>query len=281
MDTQSVLPLKHILLATDGSEYSAGAQAVAIRLAHQCQATLTAMTILLSTAEDFEGVGTQNLRLSLERAGQERLDSVVASAQAESVACGTRLVYGQIPEYEILGVAEQLNTNLIVLGRRGKRGLARFMVGHATAWVAGHAQCLVLVVPKAATFWKNRILVATDGSPHSQAAVQAACQVAIQCALPVMVVSVTTKSHSTERKAEAQRAVEQAITFLKAAGAVCEGRVIEGRPDEAIVAVAAAEGADLLVIGSHGRTGLMQLFLGSISERIIGQTTCPVLVAHA
>lgn len=274
------LPLKHILLATDGSEYSAGAQAVAIRLAQQCQAALTVMTILLPIAEDFEGVGTQNLRMTLEREGQARLDGVVATAQAENVACGTRLVYGQTPEYEILHIAENLNTDLIVLGRRGKRGLARFMVGHATAWVAGHAQCRVLVVPKAATFWKNRILLATDGSVPSQAAVQAACQVAAQCALPVTVLSVTTRSHSLERKAEAQAAVDQALALLTAAGVVCEGKVSEGRPDEVIVTTAAAQGADLIVMGSHGRTGLMQLFLGSISERVIGQAQCPVLVAH-
>lgn len=269
----------HILLATDGSEFSDGAQRLAIHFAQRCQAQLTAMTILLPIA-DFEGVGTHNLRETLEREGQARLDAVVRAAQADKVACATRMVYGQTPEYEVVNVADTLNTDLIVLGRRGKRGLARFMVGHATAWVAGHARCLVLVVPKAAQFWQQRILVATDGSVYGDAAVNAASVLAMQCALPVTVVSVTTRSHGAERKAEAQAAVDRALSVYKEAGVVADGLVIEGRPDEAIIATAAERGADLIVIGSHGRTGLLQLFLGSISERIIGQAQCPVLVAH-
>ena len=55
----------------------------------------------------------------------------------------------------------------------------------------------------------------------------------------------------------------------------------EGQPDEVIVGTAAARGADLIVLGSHGRTGMAKLLLGSTSERVINQTTCPVLVVTA
>jgi nucleotide-binding universal stress UspA family protein len=48
-----------------------------------------------------------------------------------------------------------------------------------------------------------------------------------------------------------------------------------------VIETAAARHADLIVIGSHGRTGLARLFLGSISERVMGQAQCPVLVARA
>ena len=62
---------------------------------------------------------------------------------------------------------------------------------------------------------------------------------------------------------------------------VCDGLVAEGRPDEVVIETAASQKADLIVVGSHGRTGLSRLFLGSISERIMGQAQCPVLVARA
>jgi nucleotide-binding universal stress UspA family protein len=44
------------------------------------------------------------------------------------------------------------------------------------------------------------------------------------------------------------------------------------------VEVAAAKHTDLIIMGSHGRTGLKRLFMGSVAERVIGQAACPVLV---
>jgi hypothetical protein len=274
------MSVKHILFATDGSEFSAGAQRVAIDLAKRCQARLTVMSIVLTT-QDLEGVGTHGLREQMEREAQARIDAVVAAAQAAGVACDTQLVYGEEPHHEIVNTAVQLKPSLIVLGRRGKRGLARLMVGHATAHVAGHAPCSVLMVPRSGQVWSRRILLATDGSAHSAAAAQAARDVATQCQVPVTVVSATTRSHSAERKAEAQAAVDKVSAELQAAGIASEGVVAEGRPDEVVIDTASARQADLIVVGSHGRTGLSRLILGSISERIMGQAQCPVLIARA
>lgn len=272
--------MKHILFPTDGSDFSSGAQRVAIELAKRCGARLTVMTIVLST-QDLEGVGTHGLREQMEREAQARLDAVVAAASAAGVVCDTQLVYGEEPHQEIVQTAKELQPDLVVLGRRGKRGLARFMVGHATAHVAGHAPCNVLMVPRVGQVWSQRIVLATDGSPHSAAAAEVARDVAIQCQMPVTVVSATKKSHSAERKDEAQATVEKVTAALKAAGVDCDSLVAEGRPDEVVIETAASHKADLIVVGSHGRTGLSRLFLGSISERIMGQAQCPVLVARA
>jgi nucleotide-binding universal stress UspA family protein len=272
--------LKHILFATDGSEFSAGAQRVAIDLARRCGARLTVMTIVLTT-QDLEGVGTHGLREQMEREAQARIDAVVAAARAAGVTCDTQLVYGEEPHQEIVSTAAELNPDLVVLGRRGKRGLARLMVGHATAHVAGHAPCDVLMVPRAGQVWTQRVLLATDGSAHGDAAARAAQAVAAQCNVPVTVVSATTRSHSADRKAEARTAVERVTAELRTAGISAEGLVSEGRPDEVVIDTAASSRADLIVVGSHGRTGLTRLILGSISERIMGQAQCPVLIARS
>lgn len=272
--------LKHLLFATDGSDFSSGAQRVAIDLAKRCGARLTVMTIVLTT-QDLEGVGTHGLREQMEREAQARIDAVVTAARAEGVVCDTQLVYGEDPHHEIVSTAAELAPDLIVLGRRGKRGLARLMVGHATAHVAGHAPCDVLMVPRASLVWSQRILLATDGSTHSTAAARTAQSIAAQCNVPVTVVSATTRSHSPERKAEAHATVDRVSAELKAAGIVSEGLVSEGRPDEVVIATATERQADLIVVGSHGRTGLTRLILGSISERIMGQAQCPVLIARS
>ena len=51
-----------------------------------------------------------------------------------------------------------------------------------------------------------------------------------------------------------------------------------GRPEEGIVKAAEFKGAGLIIVGSHGRTGLKRLLMGSVAERVIGLASCPVLV---
>jgi nucleotide-binding universal stress UspA family protein len=253
---------------------------LAIDLAKRCGAKLTVMTIVLTT-QDLEGVGTHGLREQMEREAQAHIDAVVATARAAGVACDTQLVYGEEPHHEIVSTAAELKPDLVVLGRRGKRGLARLMVGHATAHVAGNAPCDVLMVPRSGQVWSQRVLLATDGSAHGEAAARAAQAVATQCNVPVTVVSATTRSHSAERKAEARAAVDRVITAMRNAGMSADGLVKEGRPDEVVIDTAASSKSDLIVVGSHGHTGLTRLILGSISERIMGQAQCPVLIARS
>jgi hypothetical protein len=53
-----------------------------------------------------------------------------------------------------------------------------------------------------------------------------------------------------------------------------------GKPAQEILALAAEVGADLIFIGSHGKTGVERLLLGSVSERVVREAGCPVLVAR-
>jgi len=270
-------PMKHILFATDGSEFSSGAQRVAIDLAKRCGADLTAMTIVLST-QDLEGVGTHGLREQLEGEAQAILDGVVADAAAAGIPCATQLVYGEQPHQEIITTAQELEPDLIVLGRRGKRGLARFMVGHATAQAAGLAPCPVLMVPRAGELWQRRILLASAAAAAAAGAETLAIDLAQLCQLPLTLVSVTSPSHNAERKAVAQTTLDRLLARVRAAGLEGEAVLAEGRPEEVVVATAANRGADLIVVGSHGRTGLKRLLLGSVSERIMGLAQGPVLI---
>lgn len=270
--------LRRILLATDGSEYSQSAIEVAIQIAKQSQARLTVMTMEL-LAEDLEIVGTHAMRASQEKEAHQRLDAVAKLAAEAGVQCQTLLCYGEEPFREIVDTAEEIDANLIVMGRRGRRGLARIMVGDATARVVGHAHCNVLVVPRAGKLWQSRITLGTDGSAHSEGAAAAAINWAEHSRLPLSIVSATVRSHSSERKAEAQAAAGKVESVAIARGLCCEIVLAEGRPEEVITNTAAEKNADLIVVGSHGRSGIARILLGSVSERVIGAATCPVLVA--
>jgi len=54
----------------------------------------------------------------------------------------------------------------------------------------------------------------------------------------------------------------------------------EGEAAAAICKEAEARGVDVIVVGSHGRTGVKRLFFGSVSERVVRHAHCPVLVIH-
>jgi nucleotide-binding universal stress UspA family protein len=65
---------------------------------------------------------------------------------------------------------------------------------------------------------------------------------------------------------------------VRAAGVACDSAVMVGKPDAEIVARASSTGAQLIVMGTHGRSGLAHALLGSIAERVVQHSPCPVLI---
>ncbi len=262
-----------ILLATDGSDYSAGAERIAIAMAAKAGATLSAMTVL---PDPSDGVAPELLDDKRRKAATV-LDAVTAAAKTAGVPCEANARYGHDPYEAIVKEAKESAADVVVMGRRGRRGLARVMLGDATAKVMGYAPCSTLVVPEASQMWGS-ILVATDGSRSSDEACVAAARIAHCCGSSVVVVSVMVPSHSESRQAEAQMIVDRVVAALKKDDIAVEGVVERGIAEEVILDVAKRRRAGLIVLGSHGRTGLGRILFGSKAERVINQATCPVLV---
>ena len=81
------------------------------------------------------------------------------------------------------------------------------------------------------------------------------------------------------RSPEAQEILRRMLTAANQAGVSFQGFSPQGlAADEGIVQVALENRADLIIMGSHGRTGLKKLLMGSVTERVMGQAPCPVLV---
>ena len=81
-----------------------------------------------------------------------------------------------------------------------------------------------------------------------------------------------------ERALHVKSVVRRAEHPLRAAGFSVEGRVLHGDPRLALLAFTEDERADLLVLGSHGRTGLAKLLIGSVSSHSVTHAPCSVLV---
>ena len=165
------------------------------------------------------------------------------------------------------------------MGRRGPRGMARVRLSETTAKVIGHAHCNVLVVPRNTDISGQQLVLATDGSLFSDAATTIAATFAKILQAPVTAVSAILPSHSPERQEEAAAAISRASSFLASNGISTDSELLHGRADEMIQQSVASHNADLIVIGSHGRTGLQRAMLGSVSERVIDAASTPVLVA--
>ncbi len=136
------------------------------------------------------------------------------------------------------------------------------------------------------------ILLATDGSPASEPASEHAIDLAAQVEARLLVVSVlnTSSRQPSEASLDEGRVPEVReslatkaqgiVQRAKAAGAEASFLVWEGDPGEAIVAAADAENADLIVVGSHGRSGMSRFLIGSVSDFVVRHAHCPVMVVR-
>lgn len=137
----------------------------------------------------------------------------------------------------------------------------------------------------------GKILVATDGSEFSKAAVRQAINLAKICSCKIYVISIVEINPEFESLApdlveKMEKATKEHLDGIKAQiikeGLECETIVHKGEePYEFIVSEAEKLKVDVIVMGSHGRTGLKRLLMGSVTEKVIGHTSCPVLVVKA
>lgn len=85
---------------------------------------------------------------------------------------------------------------------------------------------------------------------------------------------------AAEGRTAAQRRLDRPVARARDAGVRARGRVLEGRAHEAIIKAAKRERSDLIVMGSHGRTGLTKLLIGSVASRVISMAPCPVVTVR-
>lgn len=140
-----------------------------------------------------------------------------------------------------------------------------------------------------------KILVGVDDSPHAQAAVEFVKKMSWPEGTRVLVLSVVRPMVGAYLEAyipgpdyaikieEEQMQHFEDLTArnqreLKTAGLAVEARALRGDPREVLLDAARAEGSDLIVVGSHGRTGIAKLLIGSVASHIVTHAPCSVVV---
>jgi nucleotide-binding universal stress UspA family protein len=265
-----------LLLASDGTEHSEGAIREAISFAKKCSSQLYAMSVIEHEME-YESIAQKHAELE-EAERRKHLDSVKIRAQNEGISCETFICTDNSPDKCIVEEAEKRNVDMIITGKRGAKGLMKLMMGEVVAKLIGRAPCKVLVVPKDASISYSRILVATDGSKHSNAAVEDAIEIAKRCGGHILAVSAM---RDQSEQQEATSNVNKVIELAKKAGVSVEALTPTGRSFNVIVDTAGGRAVDLIVMGTYGKTGLEKILMGSSTEKVIGLSKCAVLVVKA
>ncbi len=293
-----------VVLAIDGSAGSSRA----IELARGLRWPAGSELRVVSVVEPLDEViaAAWGLPASAESAGYSEEDERKASSVVEAAAAGlakagiavSQSVARGRPATKVLEVADDFGAELIIVGSRGHGMIASMVLGSVSSEIADHAHCPVLVARKAGM---SRAILAVDGSSFARKAEDLVASWPIFEEVVLDVISVTEMSPSwaaglafaayapsAEMIADAETAVaaehleicQSAAARLNAAGRDATGRVLHG--DAASVLLAAAESgqADLIVVGTHGRTGVTRAVFGSVSRNVMLHATCSVLVVR-
>jgi len=230
----------------------------------------------------------------------EGLRRACADDHPADLAIATEIQEGRSAEV-ILARAAALPADLIAIGARGLSAPGEFRLGATAHKIAAHATCPVLVAQPPVRAPLSSVVLAVDGSPEAQRAVEWVCALALPCGAEVAVISVAEvvgdfPADSAGEREYARRAdlalmqraqlhtaetqVWAALDRLHISGAQVRPIIRTGQPAAEIVRIAQEQDADLLVIGARGQTRAEPFPLGGVAEKLVRFSPCSVLVAR-
>jgi nucleotide-binding universal stress UspA family protein len=284
-----------ILLPTDGSEWAMAAARHAFAFARLGDGTVHALSVvdLRHFEDELVGAGRDEGMSIAEQSAHAAVDHVERLAAEAECPVRTSVRRG-IPHTTIVDYASVHEMDLVVMGTHGRTGLQRFLLGSVTERVLREAPVPVVTthldderdVPS-----YEQILVPTDGSEGATAAVEHALDIASATGGHLHVLSVVDSraiaggfeagpalpSIRTHLETYAQDAADTFVERAAEAGVDATGTVTVGLPADEIRDYAEREGVDLVVMGTHGRTGLERVVFGSVTERVARTVEVPVL----
>lgn len=276
--------IRSILVALDDTEGAIAARDLALALARSTGAALTAATVLdwphARDAHEAVPAGGGAFKERRDAARAQRLEAEAEQAFADCTAAAadtpfTRLRLTDAPEPALLAAGAA--HDLIVIGRDSTLGLEVNDDGLAPvieALLHDGARPL-LVVPPGRVPDAGGVLVGNDGSVPAMRALQLFALLGLGAGLPVKVLSVAAA------RPEAERLAGEGAAYLRSHGLAAEAVAVVGtHPLEALLAEAAAMPARLLVMGAYENSGLRTFFTGSVTEKLLLGSPCPVFVAH-
>lgn len=291
--------LGHITVATDLSPQAEVAIERALRLARQHGSAILALSVVPPVTGGLELVWLRRQQVSpdeiearLHAETEARLQRAIADAGVD-VPVTVQVREGWHPHFEIVRAAHDAHSDLLVTGAHGGHFLHRLLVGTTAERVVRRTDRPVLVVKQPVSGDYRTVLVPTDFSALSEAALQFAVQAVPQARLSLI--------HAYELWFEnwiglGHGVDEPALELLDELAAEARGRLAElvqrqgldsgqirqlvryGYPGRMIARAAQDLSVDLIVMGTHGRSTFEQVMLGSVAEHVLRESRCDVLL---
>ena len=296
--------IKRILFATDFSRWARRAEDYACALACSWKASLT----VLSVAEFPPGLNpdyvvNQQYLADLLKHASAQLADLKGRAERRGIEVTTRVATG-IPSEEVISAAQAEDSDLLVVGTRGKTGLAHILLGSTAERVIRGASCPVLAVRTEPTDTQDeralsrpvtleRILVPVDFSDCSLDALEYAVVLAQQAKASLMLLHVLEpvsygldfdlghfRSREDVRESWTKR-LEELVSSHQHSHVPMEFQLRGGFPADSILDSAQTLPCDLIVMGTHGRRGISHTISGSVAEAVLRKAHCPVIAVRS
>jgi len=276
-----MLAVRRVLYPTDQSASAAHAYSTAVGLAAALGAELHVIHVALPDIEDIRGTVEES------------------ELTPEAPPTGLRVIRsvrrGDSAAPEIITYCQEHDIDVVVMGTRGRSGVGRLLLGSVAERVVREAPCPVLTVPARAPGQAvSRVLAAVDFSPHSRTTLEHAIAMADHYGAPLDVLHVlqevtlpsaygpelapmiTPQIEGRSHEALAELAAEVDLHDVSV-----ELHTRFGYPASEILRFAEEYGVDLIVLATHGLTGLEHFLIGSVAERVVRKATCPVLTVRS
>lgn len=284
----AAIAIRRILWACDFSTGALDALRWVLPIAKAYQSEITALHVMPTTVPPGDGMlsftNPALLQPHLHHDVSAALDRYVAPAIAASVPARVTLREGKTVQ-EILGLAESLPADLIVMGTHGRGAFERSVIGSVAEAVLGRARCPVVTVPaqgvpSPAAGMPRTVLWATDFSAHATAALRYALSIAAKGGADLVLVHAVepdTLTDDRERVREGEQRLREIATGDQVPGRNVERIVVFGSASPEILRIARERKAGLIVMGTHGSRTLHSILFGSTARRVIRDAPCPVL----
>jgi nucleotide-binding universal stress UspA family protein len=297
------MDIRRILFPTDFSACSRQALDHAIFLAREYDAELHMLNAVTLHAADpanpelhFPDEG-ELLERSMELAA-EQMATLLDTSRRENLKVVEAQVRGFSPAALILEYAREQDVDVVVMGTHGRRGPARLFMGSVATEVVRHAECPVMTLrqsdPPREVHAVRRILVPLDFSDHSLVALAHGNDLARRYGAslellhvveiqtyPTLYGPVATVFDINAVKEVSLQAMDRAMRRMPGASAGYDKYVVGGRASTEIAAFANEHASDMVVISTHGLSGLERLLTGSTTEQVVRLVDCPVFTVKA
>ena len=290
--------LNRIVVALDLEAGSDTVLARAIQLAAAHAARLLILHVIkaeaLPQAAALTGRSESTLQEDFRQQALSTIDALAAESMRAQLA-DVQIMFGT-PHENITRIADEQRADVILIGPGRRRSLKEKVLGSTADRVIRTAGMPVLVVRTHSSEPYRKVVAAIDFSPQSAAAVEQACKLAPEAAMQfIHVVEVPStfeqamlragtsqierQQYRSARHAKASQDLAEFVRTIVGARKVST-RVVDGEPGLALVRLSRSSQVDLVAMGPNGRGVVRQALLGSVTQRVLKEAGCDILVAN-